>query len=140
MLKFILLIFLFPVMFPPIYFAIVAAKDSMGNVTAMEPECCWEPDSREGDLSHTSPKNDDVEDQRESVYPPDEELCESPCAKRIKSQNLSEDDFTPDDADVITDEEYLVFVREQNDAEKENEVTRDAENQYLKADRAYPCR
>lgn len=135
MIKFILLIFLFPVMFPPIYFAIVAVKDSIGNTTAMEPECCWKPDLRGNDLPFMPQKNE-IEEQRESVYPPDEELCESPCAKRIKAQNLSEDDFTPDDADIITDEEYLAFVREQNDVEKENEGTRDAEDQYLNAAKA----
>lgn len=136
MLKFILLIFLFPVVFPILYFAVVAAKDSIENTTATEPEYCWEPDLSEGDLSRMSPKNDEMEEQRESVYPPDEELCESPCAKRIKAQNLSEDDFTPDDADVITDEEYLEFIREQEDIEQENEGTRDAEEQYQKAARA----
>ena len=56
----------------------------------------------------------------EEVFPPEDELATSPYESKVSEikKSLS---FTPDDADVIRDSEYLRFVTEEENRNKERE-------------------
>ena len=61
------------------------------------------------------------------LFPPENELTESPYSQRV--MKMTEREFTADDADVIKDIEYLRYIQEQEQIDAELEAQREEDEE-----------